>query len=44
MTAELVEKHQQHINSFLDEKLSCIKVLVDSYTYDQLTDETFLRR
>ena len=40
---ELVEKHQQLINSFLDEKLSYIKVLADSYTYDELTDETFLQ-
>ncbi len=40
---ELVEKHQQLINSFLDEKLSDIKVLADSYTYDELTDETFLQ-
>ena len=39
---ELVEKHQQQINSFLDEKLSYIKVLADSYTYDELTNETFL--
>jgi two-component system NtrC family sensor kinase len=38
-----VEKHQQLINSFLDEKLSDIKVLADSYTYDELTDETFLQ-
>jgi two-component system NtrC family sensor kinase len=40
---ELVEKHQQLINSFLDEKLSDIKILADSYTYDELTDETFLQ-
>ncbi|MFZ0927302.1 MAG: ATP-binding protein [Syntrophobacteraceae bacterium] len=40
---ELVEKHQQLINSFLDEKVSYIKVLADSYTYDELTDETFLQ-
>ena len=39
---ELVEKHQQNINSFLDEKLSYIKVLADSYTSDQLTNEAFL--
>jgi two-component system, NtrC family, sensor kinase len=39
---ELVEKHQQNINSFLDEKLSYIKVLADSYTYDELTSEAFL--
>lgn len=41
---ELLEKHQQNINSFLDEKLSYIKVLADSYTYDQLTNEAFLEK
>ena len=39
---ELVERHQQNINSYLDEKLSYIKVLADSYTYDELTSEAFL--
>lgn len=39
---ELVEKHQQNINAFLDEKLSYIKVLADSYSVEQLTDEAFL--
>src|SRR5208337_2359 len=39
---ELVEKHQQNINSYLDEKLSYIKVMADSYTYDELTNEGFL--
>ncbi len=39
---ELVEKHQQNIDSYLDEKLSYIKVLADSYTYDELTNEAFL--
>src|SRR5512138_1460440 len=39
---ELVEKHQQNINSFLDEKLSYIKVMADSYTYEQLVEESFL--
>src|SRR5208337_3580364 len=40
---ELVEKHQQNINSYLDEKLSYIKVMADSYTYDELTNEAFLQ-
>lgn len=40
---ELVEKHQQNINTFLDEKLSYIKVLADSYSYEQLSDEAFLQ-
>ena len=41
---ELVEKHQQNINSFLDEKLSYIKVLADSYSYEELTDDAFLQK
>ncbi|MDR3554939.1 MAG: ATP-binding protein [Syntrophobacteraceae bacterium] len=40
---ELVEKHQQHINSFLNERLSDIEFLANSYSYDQLVDQTFLR-
>ncbi len=39
---ELVERHRQNINSYLDEKLSYIKVMADSYTYDELTGEAFL--
>lgn len=40
---ELVERHQQNINAFLHDKLSYVKVLADSYTYKELTDEAFLR-
>lgn len=40
---EMVEKHQQNINAFLDEKLSDIKVLADSYPFETLTDESFLQ-
>lgn len=40
---ELVEKHQQNINAFLDEKLSYIKVLADSYSYEDLTRTAFLQ-
>ncbi len=39
---ELVERHQQNINAFLDDKLCYIRVLADSYTYEDLTDEAFL--
>ncbi len=39
---ELVERHQQNINAYLDDKLSYIKVMADSYTYDELTGEGFL--
>ncbi len=39
---ELLEKHQQNINAFLDEKLSYVKVLADSFTYEELTNEAFL--
>ncbi|MCE5333567.1 MAG: two-component sensor histidine kinase, partial [Desulfobacteraceae bacterium] len=40
---ELVEKHQQNINAFVDEKISYIKVLADSYSYERLTDPAFLQ-
>ncbi|MBF0119353.1 MAG: two-component sensor histidine kinase [Desulfobacterales bacterium] len=39
---ELVQKHQQNIDNFLYEKLSYLKVLENSYPFDQLTDESFL--
>jgi two-component system, NtrC family, sensor kinase len=41
---ELVQKHQQNINGFLHEKLAYIKVLGNSYTFDQLSDEAFLEQ
>ena len=40
---ELVEKHQQHINSFLNERLSDIKFIANSYSYDELSNEKFLQ-
>lgn len=40
---ELVEKHQQHINSFLNERLADIKFIANSYSYDQLSNEKFLQ-
>lgn len=39
---EMVEKHKQNINVFLDEKLSNILVLSKSYSVSQLSDEKFL--
>lgn len=41
---ELVQKHRQNIDVFLDEKLANIRVLADTFSYQQLTDESFLRR
>ncbi len=41
---EMVLKHQQSINGFLHEKLSNIGVLVNSYTFEQMTDEEFLKQ
>ena len=41
---ELVLKHQQSINSFLNEKLSFIRVLASSFTFEQLSDDKFLER
>jgi len=39
----LIKKHRQNIDTFLSEKLADIKLLADSYTYDQLSDEAFLK-
>ena len=39
---ELVEKHQQHINSFLNERLSDILFIADSRSYDELSNQKFL--
>lgn len=39
---ELVQKHQQNINMFLDEKLSYLQVLAGSFSFEQLSDEAFL--
>lgn len=41
---ELVRKHQQNIDGFLDEKMSYIRVLADSYTFEELSDEAFLTK
>jgi two-component system, NtrC family, sensor kinase len=41
---EVVVKHQQNINMFLDEKLDYIEVLANSYTFEQLSDESFLQK
>lgn len=41
---ELVQKHQQNINIFLNEKLAYIQVLANSYTFEQLSDEAFLEQ
>ncbi|MDR3567497.1 MAG: ATP-binding protein [Syntrophobacteraceae bacterium] len=39
---EMVEKHRQHINSFLNERLLNISFIADSYSYDQLSNQKFL--
>jgi two-component system NtrC family sensor kinase len=39
----LVEKHDALIDSFLNERLSDVKVLADSFTYDELTAARFLQ-
>ncbi|MDY0038933.1 MAG: ATP-binding protein [Desulforhabdus sp.] len=41
---ELVQKHRQNIDVFLDEKLANIRVLADTFSYEQLVDQSFLRR
>jgi len=40
---ELVEKHQQNIDTFLTDRLSYVRVLAGSFSLDQLKDEAFLR-
>jgi two-component system, NtrC family, sensor kinase len=40
---QLVDNHQQHINSFLNERLADIEFLANSYSYEQLVNQTFLR-
>lgn len=39
---ELVQKHHQIINGYLDEKLSFVRILADSYAPEQLGREPFL--
>lgn len=39
---EVVEKHQQNIDLFLNEKLAYLRVLSNSFNYEQLTNEGYL--
>jgi two-component system, NtrC family, sensor kinase len=39
----LIKKHRQNIDTFLSEKLADIRVLADSYTFEQLSDDAFLK-
>ncbi len=39
---EVITRHQQNINMFLGEKLDYIKVLSNTFSLEQLTDEKFL--
>jgi len=40
---ELVLKHKQNIDSFLQEKLGDIRFLADNFNFEELRDESFLR-
>ncbi len=40
---ELVEKHQQNINIYLNEKLMYVRVLANTFTLEQLKSEDFLQ-
>ncbi|MFH1625305.1 MAG: ATP-binding protein [Pseudomonadota bacterium] len=40
----IVNKHKVHIDTFLNEKLGDIQTLADSFTIEQLLDNSFLRR
>jgi two-component system NtrC family sensor kinase len=39
----LIKKHRQNIDNFLHEKLADIGLLAKSYTFEQFTDEAFLK-
>lgn len=39
---EMVQKHQQNINIFLNEKLSYLRVLANTFTFEQLSQDNFL--
>jgi two-component system, NtrC family, sensor kinase len=39
---ELVEKHKQNIDSFLDARLADIRMLASARTFEELSDEAFL--
>jgi two-component system NtrC family sensor kinase len=39
---ELVQKHKQNIDNFLQEKLNEIMFLADTFSYSQFSDESFL--
>jgi two-component system, NtrC family, sensor kinase len=41
---ELVQKHRQNIDGFLNEQLNIIRYAASSYSYDQLCDEEFLQQ
>ena len=40
---EVVEKHRQNIDGFLDEKLADIRVMTRTFGLEQLRDELFLQ-
>jgi len=40
--SELVLKHKQNIDRFLEERLANILMMARTYTYEELSDETFL--
>ena len=41
---ELIQKHSQNIDGFLNEQLNIIRYVASSYTFDQLRDESFLQQ
>jgi two-component system NtrC family sensor kinase len=42
--SELVQKHKQNIDNFLQERLNNIKLLAESFTIEQLSNEEFLQK
>ncbi len=41
---EMVEKHRQNIDIFLNDKLSSVQVLANSFTMEEMSSQEFLRR
>jgi len=41
---EVVQKHKQHIDSFLNERMGNIRMLAEGYSFDQLSNESFLQQ
>lgn len=41
---EIVQKHRQNIDTFLEERLADVRFLATNFTFEQLADEAFLKQ